>query len=49
MSSQTLAGGVKKKPLVLFCVVAGLVMAGAAYWRSGTIPEAERLLAEKSA
>ena len=49
MSSQTLGSGWKKQPLVLVCVVAGVVLAGAIYWRSGTIPEAERLLAEKSA
>ena len=48
MSSQTLASGVKKKPLVLACVVAGVVLAGAIYWRSSAIPAAERLLAEKS-
>ena len=49
MSSPKLASGVKRKPLVLVCVVISLVLAGAIYWRSGTIPEAERLLAEKSA
>jgi hypothetical protein len=49
MSSQKLAGGMKRKPLVLICVVASVILAGAIYWRSGTIPDAERLLAEKSA
>ena len=49
MSSQTLATGMKRKPLVVGCVVASVVLAGAIYWRSGTIPEAERVLAEKSA
>src|SRR5688572_8484074 len=49
MSSQKLASGMKRKPLVLGCVVASVILAGAVYWRSGTIPEAERLLAEKSA
>jgi hypothetical protein len=49
MSTQKLASGMKRKPLVLGCVVVSVILAGAIYWRSGSIPEAERLLAEKSA
>ena len=49
MTGQDISAGIKKSPLIFTCVVLSILLIGAIYFRSDTIPKAEAQLAEKSA
>jgi hypothetical protein len=49
MTGQDVTAGIKKNPVMFICVVLSCLLIGAIYFRSGSIPEAEALLAQKSA
>jgi hypothetical protein len=49
MTGQDISAGIKKSPLLFACIVLSVLLIAAIYFRSDTLPQAEQLLAQKTA
>jgi hypothetical protein len=49
MTGQDISNGIKKSPLLFVCILLSVLLIAAIYYRSDTVPQAEQLLAQKTA